>query len=458
MMIIETGSETQLNIEGSFVYSTLISMVAALGSVMFGFDIAIISGAAPFVQIHFGLNELQLGWGVSSLLIGCMIGTLVAGRLADRFGRKRTLICIALIFAFTSVMTATAPAFYLFVIARILGGLAVGSASMVSPLYIAEASPYAIRGRMVALNQLGITFGILASYLINYMLRDLGPNNWRWMFATGALPSVAFFVLLFLVPESPRWLFLSGRFAEAQAILVRIGGTESAQHELFTMHKPDDRAAARPKELLQPKNRRVLLIGILLAVLCQTTGINTIIDYAPIILKSAGSSLSSAMFQTFVIGVVNFVCTFVAVLFVDKLGRRLLYIWGSCGMTLALILITMGFVTGKTSGVLGLASILLFIASFAACIGPVYWILMAEMFPNRIRGLAMSIAVFATWFSNFFVVLLFPWLLKNLGGGFTFGMIAVMAVGMIFVAWKLVPETSGKTLEEIEDYWAAFAK
>jgi SP family arabinose:H+ symporter-like MFS transporter len=227
---------------------------------------------------------------------------------------------------------------------------------------------------------------------------------------------------------------------------------------LFTMHKPDDRAAAKPKELLLPKNKRVLLIGILLAVLCQTTGINTIIDYAPIILKSAGNSLSSAMFQTFVIGVVNFLCTFVAVLFVDKLGRRVLYIWGSCGMALALILITMGFVSGKTSGVLGLASILLFIASFAACIGPVYWILMAEMFPNRIRGLAMSIAVFATWFSNFFVVLLFPWLLKNLGGGLTFGMIAVMAVGMIFVAWKLVPETSGKTLEEIEDYWAAFAE
>jgi SP family arabinose:H+ symporter-like MFS transporter len=451
-MILETGTQTQLNIQGSFVYSMLISMVASLGSVMFGFDIAIISGAAPFVQIHFGLNELQLGWGVSSLLIGCMIGTLVAGRLADRFGRKRTLISIALIFAVTSVMTAVAPAFYLFVIARILGGLAVGAASMVAPLYIAEASPYAIRGRMVALNQLGITFGILVSYFINYLLRDLGPNNWRWMFATGVLPSVAFFVLLFLVPESPRWLFLSGRFSEAQAILIRVGGTESAQHELFTMHKPDERAAAKPKELLEPKNLRVLLIGILLAVLCQTTGINTIS------LKSAGNSLSSAMFQTFVIGLVNFLCTFVAVFTVDKLGRRRLYIWGSSGMTLALVLITIGFITGKSSGLLGLASILLFIASFAACIGPVYWILMAEMFPNRIRGLAMSIAVFATWFSNFFVVLLFPWLLKNLGGASTFGIIAVMAIGMIFVAWKLVPETSGKTLEEIEEYWAAFAK
>jgi SP family arabinose:H+ symporter-like MFS transporter len=224
------------------------------------------------------------------------------------------------------------------------------------------------------------------------------------------------------------------------------------------MHKPDDRAAARLKDLIEPVHRRPLLIGVLLAILIQITGINTIIEYAPIILKSAGNTLNKAIFQTFVIGVVNFLSTFVAVVFVDKLGRRLLYILGSSGMAVSLILITAGFVTGRSSGLLGLVLILLFIASFAACIGPVFWILMSEMFSIRIRGLAMSIAVFVQWASTFFVVLFFPWLLKNVGGAKTFGAIAVTAIFMIFVAWKWVPETSGKTLEEIEGYWEAFAK
>ena len=211
MRVVEARTALKESGHARPAYMLLVSLVAALGGMMFGFDIAIISGAAPFVQEHFRLNELQLGWGVSSLLAGCMLGAMFAGRLADAFGRKRTLVSIALVFAFTSVLTAIAPAFSWFVAARIVGGLAVGAASMVSPLYIAEVSPYAMRGRMVALNQLAITTGILVSYLINYLLRGAGPDNWRWMFASGVIPSVLFFGLLFLVPESPRWLFRRGK-------------------------------------------------------------------------------------------------------------------------------------------------------------------------------------------------------------------------------------------------------
>jgi SP family arabinose:H+ symporter-like MFS transporter len=446
---IETPTLVKPEVRGSAAYSTLISMVAALGAVMFGFDIAIVSGAAPFLQVHFALNDIQFGWSASSLLFGCMIGALGIGRIADRFGRKRTLIAIALVFAVTSVLSGIAPTFTLFVSARIAGGLAVGAASMVAPLYIAEAAPYAIRGRMVALNQLGITFGIAVSYLINYVLRDIGPNNWRWMFATGAIPSVAFFVLLFVVPESPRWLFHNGRRVEAEELLIRLGGSESARRELTVMNMPQSQST----DLWRRPNRRVMIVGILLAALLQFSGINTVIEYAPIILRSGGNSLDTAIFQTFIIGLINFLATFVALFTVDRLGRRFLYIAGSCGMTVCLIGMSIGFATGHMHGIIGLLLILAFILCFASCIGPVFWILMAEIFPSRIRGIGMSIAVFVQWASDFVVVLLFPSLLKLLGGALTFGLLALIAFGMIFVAWTMIPETTGKTLEQIEQHW-----
>ena len=439
-------------------YMLLVSLVAALGGMMFGFDIAIISGAAPFVQEHFRLNELQLGWGVSSLLAGCMLGAMFAGRLADAFGRKRTLVSIALVFAFTSVLTAIAPTFTWFVAARIVGGLAVGAASMVSPLYIAEVSPYAMRGRMVALNQLAITTGILVSYLINYLLRGAGPDNWRWMFASGVLPSVLFFGLLFLVPESPRWLFRAGKRAEASAVLIEVGGIENAEKELREMQQPLKEEAASLRDLFLPRYRRVMLVGITLAILVQISGINTVIDYAPIILRSAGNTIGVALFQTFIMGFLNFALTFLAIFTVDRVGRRPLYIAGATGMTISLVLLSVGFLVGKVQGLVGLILILLFIASFAGCIGPVFWILMSEIFPSRIRGLAMSAAVFTNWLANFLVVLFFPWMFKNAGGSATFGFLAVMALAMILFTWKVVPETSGRTLEEIERHWESFAR
>jgi len=455
--VIEVKTAPPQTARAHSAFMLLISMVAALGGMMFGFDVGIISGAAPFVQEHFRLNELQLGWGVSSLLAGCMFGAMFAGRMADAFGRKRTLLSIALVFAFTSALTAIAPGFTWFVAARFVGGLAVGAASMVSPLYIAEASPYALRGRMVALNQLAITMGILISYLINYLLRGAGPDNWRWMFLTGVFPSVVFFVLLFLVPESPRWLFGAGKQDEAYGVLVRVGGSENAEKELSAMQAPRREETASLRDLLLPRNRRVMLVGIALAILVQVSGINTIIDYAPIILRSTGNTIDVALFQTFIIGFINFALTFVAIFTVDWIGRRALYIAGASGMAVSLTLLSGGFLVGRLQGLVGLILILVFIASFAGCIGPVYWILMSEIFPSRIRGLAMSAAVFACWLANFLVVLLFPWMLKNAGGSATFGFLAVMSLVMILFTWKMVPETSGRTLEEIERHWDGFA-
>jgi SP family arabinose:H+ symporter-like MFS transporter len=455
-LTLEPAATAPPETPGNVFYSTWISMIAALGAVMFGFDIAIISGAAPFLQVHFALTDLQLGWGVSSLLFGCMIGGIGIGPIADKFGRKLTLIAIALVFAITSIVSAIASTFVLLVIARIVGGLAVGGASMVTPLYIAEASPYPVRGKMVALNQMGITFGIVVSYLINYLLRGVGPNNWRWMFATGAIPSIAFFVLLFLIPESPRWLFLAGRRDEAEALLICIGGSANARREFSVMQKPKGPVETHFSSLFHPAYRKVMIVGILLAALIQFSGINTVITYSPIILNSGGNSLDTAIFQTFVIGIINFLATFVALFSVDKLGRRRLYLIGSVGMTFTLAFMSFGFYTGHMHGVIGLVLILAFIIFFASCIGPVFWILMSEIFPARIRGIGMSVAVFVQWFADFLVVLLFPWLLKRLGGAGTFAMTAGIALGMVIVAWKLIPETSGKTLEEIEEHWETF--
>ena len=451
--VIEVPTETRVSGRARPAFMLLVSLVAALGGMMFGFDIAIISGAAPFLQEHFALDELQLGWGVSSLLAGCMLGAVFAGRLADALGRKRALLSIALIFAVTSLLTAVAPTFYWFVAARLVGGLAVGAASMVSPLYIAEIAPYAMRGRLVALNQLAITTGILVSYFINYLLRAAGPENWRWMFASGVIPSVLFFGLLFLVPESPRWLFHHARQAQAVAILVEVGGAENAEAELGAMQGPVKEESASLGDLLLPRYRRVLLVGITLAILVQITGINTIIDYAPIILRSAGNTIGVALFQTFIMGFLNFALTFVAIFTVDRVGRRPLYVAGGTGMLVSLVLLSAGFLVGKVQGLAGLVLILLFIASFAGCIGPVFWILMSEIFPSRIRGLAMSAAVFTNWLANFLVVLFFPWVFKNAGGSATFGFLAVMCLVMILFTWKVVPETSGRTLEEIERHW-----
>jgi SP family arabinose:H+ symporter-like MFS transporter len=434
-------------------YLYFICSIATMGGLMFGFDIAIISGAVPFIQPYFGWNELQLGWGVSSLLVGAIIGAFGSGVLTDRFGRKKILIIVALFFAVSCTATAFASTSALFIAARLFGGLAVGAASVLSPMYVAEVAPPQNRGTLVSIYQLTIVLGILCSYTINYWLRDF-DNNWRWMFATGIVPSVLFFIGLFFIPESPRWLYRAGRKEDSLNVLAKIGGEELAKAEIIEIAESlkgySDSVSLR--ELFKPSSRKVLFAGFILAILVQISGINTIVDYAPKILLSAGVEIKNALLNTSLIGLINFIFTFIAISLIDKAGRRLLYLIGSAGMVITLLLLAGSFFW-KMEGIFTLICIMLFIAFFASCIGPVFWTLVSEMFPNRIRGQAVAFASFTQWIFNFLVVLLFPHFLASLGGAKTFLFLALMSLVQWLFTYFYVPETKGKSLEEIEHLW-----
>jgi sugar porter (SP) family MFS transporter len=434
-------------------YLYFICLIATMGGLMFGFDIAIISGAVPFIQPYFGWNELQLGWGVSSLLVGAIAGSFGSGILTDKYGRKRVLIVVALFFAVSCALTALAGSSVLFISARLFGGLAVGAASVLSPMYVAEVAPPRNRGMLVAVYQLTIVVGILCSYTINYWLHDI-DNNWRWMFATGIVPSVLFFIGLFFIPESPRWLYKAGRKEESLKVLTRVGGESLAKIEILEIAESlkGNGVAVTRGELFKPASRKVMLVGFFLAILVQISGINTIIDYAPKILLAAGVEIKNALLQTSFLGLINFISTFVAILFIDKVGRRLLYLIGSMGMAVTLVLLALSFYL-KLDGIITLICIMLFLVFFASCIGPVFWTLVSEIFPNRIRGKALAFASFTQWIFNFLVVLLFPHFLVMLGGAVTFLFLAVMSFLQWLFTLVYVPETKGKSLEEIEMLW-----
>ena len=427
-------------------YLLLITFVASLGGLLFGFDIAIISGAVPFIQRHFELNELQLGWGVSSLLFGCMVGSAAAGKMTDQYGRKKILIYVAVLFAVTSAMTALAPDFNFFIISRILGGIAVGAASFLSPLYISEIAPASRRGMLVSCYQLSIVVGIVLSYLINYLLHDIGNDNWRWMFATGILPSVLFFVLLFLVPETPRWLFQKNRKEEALLVLKDITGTDGISE--FENLNTVKTSVNTP--LFQGKNKKIMFTGMALAFFIQFSGINTIVDYAPIILKSAGWKIDAALFSTFIIGFINLIFTIISLFIIDKIGRKKLYLVGSLGMGCILAYFSISYMMGTFTGNIVLVLILAYIALFAVCVGTVFWTLLSEIFPSSIRGRAMSVATLTNWFANALIVFFFPYFIQKIGGAFTFGFLASMCFLMMIFTWFFIKETKGKSLEEIE--------
>jgi MFS transporter, SP family, arabinose:H+ symporter len=434
----------------------MISIIASMGGLMFGFDIAIISGTIEFIQPYFELNDIQLGWGVSSLIVGCIIGLAImfAGKFADRYGRRNMLIITALFFAVSCAATGLAENFVFFFVVRMFGGLAVGAASMLSPMYISEIAPSKYRGRMVVLYQMSIVVGILISYMVNYLLHDIGENNWRWMFASGTVPSVLFFGLLFLVPRSPRWLYLKGYADEAYNTLVKVGGEENANYEMAEIKESLKRKSAKFGELFKPGLRKVMFIGIVLAVFVQMTGINTIIDYAPRILSMVGMEIADALFYTaVVIGVGNFIFTWVAVFLIDRAGRKLLYLIGSAGMAISMLFLSIAFSVEGMDGIIVLLLMILFLMFFSSCIGPVFWTLVSEIFPNRARGTAMSIAVFTNWVFNWLVVFLFPWMMAEIGGALTFGFLSLMGVILLLFTIKFVPETKGKTLEEIEMIW-----
>jgi len=435
-------------------YIIFLGAAAALGGMMFGFDLAIIVGAGPFLVQHFGLGDLGLGWAYSSLLFGCVLGSVAAGRLTDYYGRQKMLLFVALLFLITSVATGIAPTFALFIAARFAGGVAVGGVSVLSPMYIAEVSPPGIRGRMGATYQLSITAGILSSYCINYCLRNEGAWNWRWMFITGALPSVLFFVTLLRAPETPRFLFKIGKKAEGLALLARLMDPDEAAIEAAEIEASLAGPSAASEHLDIKPIRRVLIISFVLAILVQVSGINTIIDYAPLVLRSAGWRIDAALFSTFVIGGINFAFTLISFWTIDRYGRKPLYIVGSLGMAVALFLVIAMLSAGRFNALLLLVLMALFIAFFASCIGPVFWTLVPEIFPNRIRGRAMVVPVVTQWVANAFVVLLFPLAFNRVGKLPTFAFLASMAALQALFTWRFLPETKGKTLEEIEDFWS----
>ena len=448
----------------SKLYVIMVCLVATLGGLLFGYDTAVIAGAIGFLQEHFGLDPAMKGWAASSALLGCIVGVSFAGYSSDFFGRKKTLIIAGLLFLVSSIGTAIPDLFYLFVVFRILGGIGVGVASMASPMYIAEITPAHIRGRMVSVNQFAIVSGMLIIYFVNYFIARHGDHawnvttGWRWMFASGAIPSAVFLLLLFLVPESPRWLVEQGALEKARSILGRVGGTAFAENELTSIQETLAQEEGTLAQLFRPKLRGLLAIGVALAVLQQVTGINVFLYYAPEIFKKLGAVGDVALLQTIIVGAVNLLFTVVAIWTVDRLGRRPLMIIGAAGMGLSLF--AMGLAAQlQVVAVWVLVCILTYIACFALAVGPVTWVILSEIFPTRIRGRALSVATFALWAANFVVSQTFPMMDENpaliarFNHGFPFYIYAGFCVVLLGTMIWAVPETKGKSLEEIEKMW-----
>ena len=463
------------NNKNNKAYLLFISLAAALGGFLFGYDTAVISGTIGFVKSQFDLNTVMEGWFVSSALVGCITGVAFAGELSDRFGRKRSLIFSGLMFSISVVGCALSASNAELVIFRLIGGIGVGIASMLSPLYISEVSPARIRGRMVALYQFAITIGILSAYFANaIMLRlsetltGLNPAGiwhkllvdevWRGMFGTEILPALLFFLVMFFVPSSPRWLVSKDRKEEAGRVLERINDREFAQRELsFIQESLAKEKRGSWSALFQKGIRVALLAGMGLAILSQFTGINAIIYYGPRIMEEAGIQLSDALGGQVVIGIVNVLATIVAILQIDKFGRKRLMKGGITGMFISLVVVGVLFLTSHSQGFLLLVFILTFIASFAIGIGPVIWVLLSEIYPTRVRGRAMSVATLFLWVGTAIVGQVVPWMLDVLTPAITFFIFALCCIPVPLILRK-VPETKRLSLEEIENTWRAKAK
>jgi len=449
------------NEQVSMKFVTIVSMVSALGGLLFGFDTAVVSGAVGFMEDRFDLSKLQVGWAVSSLIIGCIVGVAMSGILGDRFGRKKVLITAALLFIISSIGTAIPDTFSGFIIARIIGGIGIGITSTLCPLYNAEIAPAKYRGRLVALNQLAIVSGIFLTYFVNVWISGSGDeawgveNAWRWMFGVGAVPGLLFLILLFFVPESPRWLIKQGRAAESLPILLKIHGEELAKKEVIDIKQSFKEESGSIRQLFSPGLRIALLVGVGLAVLSQVTGINAVMYYAPEIFKATGAGTNSSLIQTILVGFINFVFTIVALWLIDKVGRKALLLVGTASMAICLLVIGVAFHTGHAAGPLVLVFILLYVASFATSLGPVVWVIISEIFPNRIRGKATAIAAMMLWAADYLVSQTFPPLLSSAGPASTFWIYGSMSLIALLFTWRVVPETKGKSLEEIESLWSS---
>ena len=458
----------------NFSYLIFLSVVAALGGFLFGYDAAVISGTISQVTARFSLDEIQVGWFVGCALIGSIIGVLMAGKLSDRWGRKVTMLVAAVFFSVSGIACAFVGSFEQLVVARILGGIGIGVVSIVSPLYISEVSIAQYRGRLVSLYQLAVTIGFLGAYLTNFQLLHFSQSGavlntgwmnlvfvsevWRGMLGFCSLPAILFFCIIFFIPESPRWLILKGRDERAVGIFRKIYLSEVEVDTQLQDTKSVVQSETKSdwKFLLQPGIFKAVLIGAAIAILGQFMGVNAVLYYGSTIFEEAGLSGGDALFSQVLVGIVNVVTTVIAVFIIDKVGRKKLVYYGVSGMVLSLLLIGFYFHFSESMGLPN--SFLLFFFLFyvfccAISISAVIFVLLSEMYPTRIRGMAMSIAGFALWIGTYLVGQLTPWMLQNLTPTGTFLLFALMCVPYMLIVWKLIPETTGKSLEEIERYW-----
>ena len=455
-------------------YLIFLSVVAALGGFLFGYDTAVISGTIAQVTTLFHLDAMQQGWYVGCALVGSIIGVLFAGVLSDKIGRKRTMLLSAILFSASGFGCAICSNFDQLVIYRIIGGVGIGVVSIISPLYISEVSVPQYRGRLVSLYQLAVTVGFLGAYLMNYQLVIWGESGvisgtpmldkifvseiWRGMLGMETLPAVLFFIVIFFIPESPRWLILKGHDVKASTILERIYRSvrEAKEQVDATRQVLASDTKSEWSLLVQPGILKAVAIGVCIAILGQFMGVNAVLYYGPTIFENAGLSGGDSLFYQVLVGLVNMLTTVLAIFIIDKVGRKNLVYYGVSGMILSLLLIGFYFVAGESMGIPNLFLLIFFLFYIFCCaisICAVVWVLLSEMYPIKVRGLAMSIAGFSLWVGTYLIGQLTPWMLQNLSPAGTFILFAVMCIPYMLIVWKFVPETTGKSLEEIEKYW-----
>jgi SP family xylose:H+ symportor-like MFS transporter len=429
-----------------------ISFISALGGYLFGFDFAVISGALPFLRPQFMLDSLWEGFLTGSLALGCIVGCLIAGKLADKYGRRPGLMLAAVIFAVSSIGIALSFGLSFFIVMRFIAGIGVGMASMLCPMYIAEVSPAKVRGRNVAINQLTVVIGILVTNMANYFLADTGPDAWRWMFGLGAIPSTIFLIGVIWLPESPRWLLKDGQQEKAKQVLNKIGSASFVETTLTAIHKSLEGSPKKQnyKDVFEKSVRPAVVVGVILAIFQQFCGINVVFNYTSTIFESVGADLNRQLFETIAIGAVNLLFTLLAMWQVDKLGRRPLMLFGSLGLSLVYIILAFLLQNHYPAGMVSVF-VLLAISMYAISLAPVTWVLISEIFPNKIRGVASSVAIVSLWGAYFILVFTFPILAEKLGAYGPFYLYAVICfLGFLFIK-KRVKETKGQTLEELED-------
>jgi MFS transporter, SP family, arabinose:H+ symporter len=433
------------------MYAGTISTIVALGGFLLGFDFSVISGVLPFIKTYFNLNEWQLGFAATVINFGAVAGTLVTGPIIDTAGRKKVLLICAVLYTVTGVASALSRDFLFFNITRIFGGFAIGASIITAPVYVAEIAPPKYRGRLVGINQFTIVLGISLAYFSNYFLLDIGEHNWRWMLGVESIPAALYFFLLLMVPESPRWLVMKKRDNAARDVLRKVVEERDVVSELKEIRNSlINKQKVSYAELVKGKILRFLIIAIVLGLCQQMSGVNAVFSYAPMIFEKSGAGTQAAFMSAVFVGLVNLLFTIGAIWLMDKVGRRPLLIAGAAGMTVSHAALTIAAYSGHFEGTIVLAAILLFIASFAVSVGPGYWIVVSEILPNRVRGLAISIIQGLTSLASLVVVLLFPWELKMLGSAGTFLVYGLVTAFTVLLVYFFIPETKGKSLEAIE--------